>query len=211
MEIKWLGHSSFLLTDSNGRRLLTDPFDHTVGYPLFQGDCDVVTVSHQHFDHNYTEKVKDTAKIINKVGFFQPCDIPITGIPSFHDDVEGAKRGENIIYVIEMDGYRICHLGDLGHMLTENDIEKLGKIDILLIPVGGNFTIDGKKAAELAVKIDPHIIIPMHFKTPKLSFPLDGVETFLKYMKNGEKLLGNILKIEGTISGKNLVKILEYQ
>jgi L-ascorbate metabolism protein UlaG (beta-lactamase superfamily) len=211
MQIKWLGHSSFLFTDSKGRRLLTDPFDNSVGYPLFEGTCDVVTVSHQHFDHNYIEKVKDKAEIVTKVGFFNVCDIPITGIHSYHDDVEGAKRGENTIFIIEMDGYRVCHLGDLGHMLTSEDIEKLGRVDVLLIPVGGNFTIDGKQAAELAIKIEPHIIIPMHYKTPHLSFSLDGVETFLKHMKNGEKLSENTLKIEGSLCAKNEVKVLDFK
>lgn len=211
MEIKWLGHSSFLFTDSKGRRLLTDPFDNTVGYPVFEGDCDVVTISHQHFDHNYIDKVKDKAEIIDKVGDFYACDIPITGIHSYHDNVQGAKRGDNTIYIIQMDEYRICHLGDLGHMLSEEDIKKLGEIDILLIPVGGNFTIDGRQAAELALKIEPHMIMPMHYKTPSLSFPLDGAETFLRYMKNGEKLSGNTLKLEGSLSGKNEVKVLDYK
>lgn len=211
MEIKWIGHSSFLLTDSKGRKLLTDPFDDTLGYTIFNGDCDVVTVSHQHFDHNYIDKVKDKAEILNKVGFFNLCDIPIEGIHSYHDDVHGSKRGDNIIYIIEMDGYRICHLGDLGHMLTEKDIEELGRVDVLLIPVGGNFTIDGKQAAELAVKIHPHIIIPMHYKTPNLSLPIDGAETFLKHMKNGEKLSGSILKLEGPLSSINEVKVLNYK
>lgn len=211
MEIKWLGHSSFLLTDSKGRKLLTDPFDTTVGYAVFEGDCDVVTISHEHFDHNYTDKVKNKAEIVNKIGFFNVCDIPITGIHSFHDNVNGAKRGDNTIYIVEMDGYRLCHLGDLGHMLSDDTIEKLGDIDVLFIPVGGNFTIDGKEAATLAYKISPHIIIPMHYKTPDLTFKLDGVESFLTHMKNGDKLSGNTLKLDGNLSETNSVKILQYK
>lgn len=211
MIIKWLGHSSFLMEDSKGRRLLTDPFDSSVGYPLFDGSADVVTISHQHFDHNYIEKVKNKAEIIHKVGFFNACDIPITGIHSYHDNVKGAKRGENTIYIIEMDGLRLCHLGDIGHMLTDDEIHTLGDVDVLFIPVGGNFTIDGNEAAVLALKINPHIIIPMHYKTPALSFPLDGVEPFLKAMKNAEKIHGNTLNLEGPLTETNAVKVLDYK
>lgn len=210
MEITWLGHSSFLIEDSKGRKVLTDPFDESVGYPIFEGDVDVVTISHSHFDHNYTEKVKYNA-ISDKVGYFNLCDIPIAGIPSYHDKVQGAKRGENIIFIVQVDGYRICHLGDLGYVLSDEEVKSLGNIDVLLLPIGGNYTIDGKEASELANRINSHIIIPMHYKTHILSFPLEGLENFLTYMKNGEKVGSNKIHIEGPLEGKNKVKILDYK
>ncbi|MHC6181338.1 MBL fold metallo-hydrolase [Clostridium sp. JNZ X4-2] len=210
MKITWLGHSSFLLEDSNCHKLLTDPFDETVGYKVFQGEVDLITISHNHFDHNYTQNIK-YGHIINKTGSFNLYDIPIMGIPSYHDKVRGAKRGKNIIFIIEMDGYRICHLGDLGYILSKDEIEKLGSIDVLLIPVGGNFTIDGKEAAELTRSINSHMVIPMHYKTSSLTFELDGLEKFLKYMKGAERIKNNSLVIENKLQEYNSVKILDYK
>ncbi len=208
MEITWLGHASFLIKDSKGRKLLTDPFDKSVGYQTFHEEVDLVSISHHHFDHDYIKELKGNPEIIDKAGLFYLCDIPIEGIPSYHDNSQGSKRGENIIFTFEMDGYKICHLGDLGHELSQDYVTKLGNIDILLIPVGGNYTIDGKEAANIAKLINSRIIIPMHYKTPSLSFPLDGVETFITSMKNGERVNDCTLKIEGKLEGRNVVKIL---
>jgi L-ascorbate metabolism protein UlaG (beta-lactamase superfamily) len=207
MKVTWLGHACFLLEDSKGRKLLTDPFDATVGYTMYKGTVDVVTVSHQHFDHNHIEMINPGAKVINKVGFFNECDITIQGLPSYHDKCKGAKRGENIIFVIEMDGYRFCHLGDVGHILDSKDIDLIGSIDVLFIPVGGNYTINGEEAAKIAKEIESKIVIPMHYKTPQLSFELEGVETFLTFMKNGDRISGNTLEITEGIVGNNNVKI----
>lgn len=209
MEITWLGHASFLIKDSKGRKLLTDPFDKSVGYQTFHEEVDLVSISHHHFDHDYIKELKGNPEIIDKAGLFYLCDIPIEGIPSYHDNSQGSKRGENIIFTFEIDGYKICHLGDLGHELSQDYITKLGNIDILLIPVGGNYTIDGKEAANIAKLINSRIIIPMHYKTPSLAFPLDGVETFITSMKNGERINDCTLRIEGELEGRNVVKILD--
>lgn len=211
MEITWLGHSSFLIKDSKGRTLLTDPFDETVGYKVFENSADIVTISHHHFDHDYTKKVKGNPKILDKVGFFHECDIDIKGIPSYHDNVQGAKRGENVIYVFKMDDYRICHLGDLGHVLAVKDADQIGEIDILLIPVGGNYTIDGKEAAAVCKLLNPHIVIPMHFKTSSISFPIEGAESFLMHMQNGDRIHSNTLKLNDRLEGTNVVKILDFK
>lgn len=210
MKITWIGHSSFLLEDSKGRKLLTDPYDETVGYNIFKGDVDVVTISHHHFDHDYTKMINKNAAIIDKVGLFYEKDISIKGLPSYHDKFKGAKRGENVIYIFEMDDLRICHLGDLGYILSQNEIDELGDIDVLLIPVGGNFTIDSKEAAELCSKIKAHIVIPMHYKTPVINFPIDGVEGFINQMKNGTKINDSTLIIDKISDERNLVKILDY-
>jgi L-ascorbate metabolism protein UlaG (beta-lactamase superfamily) len=211
MEITWYGHSCFLFKDKKGRKLLTDPFDNSVGYALPNENVDVVTISHHHFDHDYTESLAGVPNVLDKCGFFYSCDIPISGLPSYHDKDKGAKRGENILFVFEMDEFRLCHLGDLGHELYADDIDKLGKIDILFIPVGGNFTIDGKEASELAKRIKPHLIIPMHYKTPALSFPLESVENFVLHMKSGEKIHDHTLIVNEMPDSYNNVKILEYK
>ena len=210
MKITWLGHSSFLLEDSKGKKLLTDPFDTSVGYEVYKGNPDIVTISHQHFDHNYTRDLKGNYKIIDKACMFNLDDIFIKGIPSYHDKNKGAKRGDNIIFTFRMDGYSLCHLGDLGHSLTSNDIEAIGDVDILFVPVGGNYTIDGKEASELTKKINPKIVFPMHYKTSKVSLPLDGVEAFLMYMKNASKIDSNTLIINDEIKESLSVKILNY-
>jgi len=210
MEITWLGHSCFLLQDSKGRKLLTDPFDTTLGYEIYKGSPDIVTISHQHFDHNYTKELNGNYKILDKVGMFYICDIPIKGTPSYHDKDKGAKRGDNIIFTFKMDDYTLCHLGDLGHSLSNDDIDAIGNVDILFIPVGGNYTIDGKEASEVTKKINPKIVIPMHYKTPLVSFPIDGVEKFLMYMKNASKIDSNTLIINDELKESMSVKILNY-
>jgi len=210
VKITWLGQSSFLLEDSKGRTLLTDPFDATLGYKIYEGSPDIVTISHQHFDHNYTEKLKGNYKIIDKIGIYNSYDIPIKGIPSYHDKNKGAKRGDNIIFTFRMDDYTLCHLGDLGHSLSNNNIDAIGIVDILFVPVGGNYTMDGKEASEVTKRINPKIVIPMHYKTSQASLPLDGVETFLMYMKNALKIGSNTLVINDKIKESLSVKILNY-
>jgi L-ascorbate metabolism protein UlaG (beta-lactamase superfamily) len=210
MEITWYGHSCFLITDSKGRKLLTDPFDNSVGYSNLNVVVDVITVSHHHFDHNFTEGLPGTPAIVDKCGFFNIRDIQINGIPSFHDKVNGAKRGQNIIYVFEMDGFRLCHLGDLGHLLSEEDINKIGEVDVLFIPVGGNFTVDGKESATIAKRINSHLVIPMHYKTEAISFPIDGVESFITNMKNGDRIGGPTMVLDKKEEKNNIVKIFEY-
>ncbi|MCY6484985.1 MBL fold metallo-hydrolase [Clostridium aestuarii] len=211
MEITWLGHASFLIEDSKGRKILTDPYDNSIGYKIFEGKADVVTISHHHFDHDYIKNIKGNPEILDKVGLFYACDIPIEGIPSYHDHSKGTKRGENIIFVLEIDGYKICHLGDLGHELSVEDINKIGDIDVLLIPIGGIYTIDAKEASIVSNAINSHIIIPMHYKVPSLSFDLNKIEDFIETMENTERLNSSTLKIEGKLKDRNKVKILEPQ
>lgn len=196
MNITWLGHSSFLLEFNNGVKLLQDPFDETVGYPLYSGYPDIITVSHEHFDHNYTKPfLKDSPTIVNTCGSFKVKDISIKGIASFHDNMLGEKRGPNIIYVIEAEGLRICHLGDLGHTLKEDVINEIGAIDILFVPVGGNYTLDGKEAAQVAKSIGSTYIIPMHYKTPYINFPISGAEDFITCMENGKREPSNTINL----------------
>lgn len=210
MKITWFGHSCFLLEDSKGINLLTDPFDSTLGYEVYKGNPNIATISHNHFDHNYTKELNSDCTIIDKVGLYNLNDIYIKGTPSYHDKNKGLKRGDNIIFTYRMDKYSLCHLGDLGHLLSNNDIEAIGDVDILFIPVGGNYTINGKEASEITKRINPKIVLPMHYKTSKVSLPLDGVEPFVMNMKNALKIDANTLTINGEIKETMSVKILNY-
>ena len=188
MKIYWIGHSSFLIEDSMGRRILTDPFHSSIGFEPFDGQVDIVTISHDHLDHNNRSFLSGKELVISSPGFFDASFAKINGFKSYHDNCRGIKRGENTIFLIEVDDYRICHLGDLGHLLEDELLLKLCNIDVLFVPVGGHFTLDGISAGELCHKINSKIIIPMHYKTPRISIPLDGPETFILSMKNATKI-----------------------
>lgn len=180
MKIKWLGHSCFLITGENGVRILTDPFDETVGYQLPAVEADIVTSSHDHFDHNHIGVVKGDFVHLNKPGPYRERDIEIRGIGSYHDGQGGQKRGDNIIFTFRLEGISVCHLGDLGHLLEDEQIRAIGPVDILLIPVGGTYTIDYRQAVDLIGQLEPKLVIPMHYKTPAMGFDIDGVDKFLK-------------------------------
>lgn len=186
MNIKWLGHSCFLLTSENGTRILTDPFDDTVGYPLPDVEADIVTVSHDHFDHNHTAVVKNDFVLVNKAGEHLFKDIKIKGVSTFHDNANGAERGINIIFNISVDGINVCHCGDIGHTLTQQHAHEIGRVDVLLLPVGGVFTVDADGAYEIMRVLKPKVTIPMHFKTDSLTFSVDGVNKFLTLAGGGE-------------------------
>ncbi len=195
MKIKWLGHSCFLITSSTGVRILTDPFDETVGYKVPEAEVDIVTTSHDHFDHNYVEAVKGEYVHINTSGRHNVKGIDILGVDTFHDEAGGSKRGGNVVFTYLVDGMKICHLGDLGHILTEEQLNQIGRVDVLLLPVGGTFTIDYREASELADKMNPRLIIPMHFKTPVMKFDIDGVDKFVAGKDSVESIDENELEI----------------
>lgn len=195
MKITWLGHACYLLENSVGKKLAIDPFNPSIGYNAPHVEADIVTKSHEHHDHNAVEQLKGNPIVISDIDKRCTHGYCIHGILSFHDDVEGAKRGKNKIFIYEVDHLRIAHLGDLGHMLSNVAVEKLGKIDILFIPVGSVYTIDGKKAAKLVEKINPKITIPMHYKTPKLNIDLRPVDDFLNYQNEYQQLNSNAVEI----------------
>ncbi len=208
MKIQWIGHSCFLLEDSLGRRVLTDPFHQDLGLNLYSDSLSVVTVSHTHFDHNNTASYREACTIIDSCGYHDLDFVKIHGFESYHDNAQGIKRGNNIIFLFEMDSLRICHLGDLGHILDQITIEKLGKIDVLLVPVGGNFTLNGSEAAKLCSLIRPSLVIPMHYKTPRISMPIEGPEDFILAMKNVEKIKEDFLMIKQVPKEVNKVILL---
>lgn len=195
MKIKWLGHSCFKITSSKGIRMLTDPFDDNVGYKIPSVEADIVTTSHSHYDHNFVDCVMGSFEVLNKVGNFYVKDIPILGVPTYHDNEAGAKRGDNIIYVFEVDGIRVCHLGDLGHILNQEQVAMLGKIDVLMIPVGGNYTINAEEAILVVEALKPKIVIPMHYKTPVIKFDIATVDEFIDKMGSVERVQTQVLEI----------------
>lgn len=181
MKISWIGHSCFLLETDKGIKIVTDPYESgsysgAVGYSPVNIQADIVTVSHYHADHGHTQGFK-TAQIVDREGSVKVKDIEIKGLMSYHDDKKGDLRGKIIIFVIKAEGLKIVHFGDLG--TQDVDADELKDIDIALIPVGGTFTLDAEEAIEVLDKINPKLTIPMHFKTPKLGFGIDGVDAFL--------------------------------
>ena len=187
MIIRHIGHACFRIDLDCGLSIVTDPFDPAVGYELPHTPADIVTTSHEHHDHNY---VGDLAPkhLVKGSGKTALEGVSIEGFPSFHDDVSGAKRGANTIFVFEAEGLRVAHLGDLGHPLTDAQIAQLGPVDVLLIPVGGVFTIDAGQAADLTKKIGAKITVPMHYARDELSFRLGQVDDYLAAM-GAEKLV----------------------
>jgi len=185
MEIQFLGHSSFRIKSSTAT-VVTDPFADSIGIKFPKVTADIVTVSHQHSDHNNTKAVQDVKRVVEGPGEYEVQGISILGFDSYHDDKKGEKRGKNTIYVIEIEDFRICHLGDLGHELSDKLMGEMGEIDVLMVPVGGVYTIDAAKAAEVARKIDPSIFIPMHYQVsgldPKTFGELGDTKEFVKVL-----------------------------
>jgi L-ascorbate metabolism protein UlaG (beta-lactamase superfamily) len=188
MKIKWLGHAAFLITSDSGTRIITDPYTPTAGlkYGNIKESADIVTVSHDHDDHNNVAAVQGNPKVVR--GTTEAKGIKIKGIPTYHDDARGSKRGSNTIFCFEVDGVNICHAGDLGHGLSEAQVAELGKIEVLLIPVGGFFTIDARAASQVCDQLKPRVIIPMHYKNDKCQFPIAGVDEFLRGKDNVTRL-----------------------
>lgn len=184
MLITYHGHSEFYLEAANGFCLLTDPYDDHVGYPMGAYRADAVTVSHGHGDHNDVAKALGAPAIVDSEGVWLPApDVKITAIPSVHDDAGGSKRGKNLLMKIEMEGLTLAHLGDQGAPLTAEQIAALGQVDVLMIPVGGFFTIDSKTAFAVAQALNPRIVIPMHYKTKyNADFPVSDEKEFLALM-----------------------------
>lgn len=165
MIITYNGHAQFLIETASGHRILTDPFDETVGYPCKEKTADVVTVSHQHHDHNYLKKVTNSPIVLDKAGNYTPLDgIKISAITAFHDDEQGKLRGETLMFKYEIDGLTLAHLGDLGCLPNQEQYNFLMGVDILFVPIGGTYTLDTLQAKEVVQKIHPRCTIPMHYR-----------------------------------------------
>ncbi len=176
-----MGHSCFKI---KGRQatIVTDPYSPDLGYSLGKLNASIVTISHQHPGHSFTAGVGGNPRAITGPGEYEISNVLVIGVATFHDEDRGKIRGANTAYLIEIDEISICHLGDLGHVLTDEQVEELGNVDVLLVPVGGVSTIDSPVAAEIVRQLEPKAVIPMHYKTPVLSRKLEPVEAFLKEM-----------------------------
>ena len=165
---------------SDGVMLVTDPYTDEIGLKMPHFEADIVTVSHDHYDHNNLGAIRGKPYIINTAGEYEIKGVFVEGVEAWHDEKSGGERGGNIIYRIEMEDISITHLGDLGHVLDAKQLEKLEGTDILLIPVGGKYTLNAAKAVEVISQLEPRIVIPMHYKVPGLKVDIDGVEKFIK-------------------------------
>lgn len=185
MEITYLGHSCFKLKGKNGT-VVIDPYQGSVGFEMSNVSADIVVSSHAHPDHNAVTKVKGTARrekpfIVDAPGEYEVGGISIFGVPTFHDKSKGTERGRNTVFVVYMDHLRVCHLGDLGHELTDKQKSDIGSIDVMLVPVGGHLTIDPETAVKMVTELDPFYVIPMHYRTEEHNADVFGD---LKTLKN---------------------------
>ncbi len=180
MKIEWLGHSCFKLTESTGTTIVTDPFDkEIVGFDMTKTTADVVTCSHQHKDHNAIVRIDGEPLVLSECGFWEVKGVDISSVLSYHDDRLGKKRGENKIFKFRMDGVDLCHMGDIGEDCTVRLADGIGSVNVLMIPVGGNYTIDAKQAKKYVDLMMPDVVIPMHFKTSKSAVDIEKLDEFI--------------------------------
>ncbi len=190
MNVKWLGHACFFITSKEGIRIITDPY--TVGgdinYSPINVTADIVLVSHGHSDHNNVAAVQGKPEVVKGSGTKTARGIQFRGVATYHDASQGKQRGHNTIFCFSVDDIKLCHLGDLGHLLSPEQVKEIGNVDILFIPVGGVYTIDAAGASRVCEQLKPRVVMPMHFKTPKCAYPIAGVEDFLKGKKDVRKV-----------------------
>jgi len=181
MKIKFLGHACFLITSGAGVKIITDPYatGGEIRYGEISESADIVTTSHDHYDHNNLSAVKGSPRIVREPARTEIKGVSIEGLQVYHDEYKGKNRGKNIIFCLGIDGLRVCHMGDLGHSLDANQVAALGKIDVLLLPVGGYYTIDAKTAKEVCGRLNPRVILPMHYRNEKCGLPIAPLDDFL--------------------------------
>jgi L-ascorbate metabolism protein UlaG (beta-lactamase superfamily) len=219
MNIQYYGQSCFKITTKPAGRgreemiIFTDPFDKSIGLRPPQGSANLILVSHEHPDHNNISALKGEPNVINIPGEYSVGGVNIIGLDSFHDEKGGELRGPNTIYILETEDIKICHLGDLGSDLTEKQLEMINGVDILMIPIGGKYTIDGEKAAEITKKIEPKIVIPMHYKIKGSSVDVEDEKKFCGEMGNcpADKISKFNVKLKD-LEGKNMeIKMMSVE
>ena len=188
MLIRHIGHAEFLIETENAVRIVTDPYDAGCGYPIRSVGAEIALVSHHHHDHDAVENLQGKPVIIDQAGLYTPAEgVRITAVRGYHDDEQGAKRGETLLFLIETEGLRIVHLGDLGEMLSDEQVSILHDPDVLMIPVGGFYTIDSRQAQGTAARLNAKVILPMHYRTKyNAEWPISGPEVFLEGYPNEE-------------------------
>jgi len=213
MKIKWIGHACFLIEGKEGR-VMTDPYDESIPYRPPDYTAEVITVSHDHFDHNAVERVKGSPTVIRGEGTNSVAGIHFQGIASFHDESGGTKRGANTIFTFEMEGLKIAHLGDLGEALSDEQMAALAEVEVLFVPVGGHFTIGPDEAAALVKRLpNLKVVIPMHFKTDRLgdNFPIATVDNFARKVQNVKRIgSSEVILSRESVPAQQEVWILDY-
>jgi len=191
MYITWLGHSCFKIEEKIGNDLITvvtDPYDDSVGLRLPKIKADIISVSHGHGDHANVDAVLPAADrqpvVLDRPGEYEVKGVAAAGIGSYHDKKQGEELGKSVIFKFEIEGVKLLHLGDIGTTLSDTQLERIGDVDVMFVPVGGKFTIDAKDAAEIVRQVEPRIVIPMHYKIDGVKIDIDGVEKFKKEMGN---------------------------
>lgn len=188
MKVRWLGHASFLIISDKGTRIITDPYQSggmggTLNYGPIREEAHVVVTTHDHADHNHLAGIRGAPQVVKGAGMHRAADVEFKGVSCYHDTSQGRERGKNTMFLFTVDGLRLCHVGDLGHQPSDQQLAELGPVDVLMVPVGGFYTIDAMEATRLSERLAPRVVIPMHYRNDKCLFPITGVEDFLKGKK----------------------------
>jgi L-ascorbate metabolism protein UlaG (beta-lactamase superfamily) len=215
MLIEWYGHSCFRIALENGKKIVLDPFDDTVGYEQPKIEANYVLESHQHFDHNCPKTIKGKFEVLSDPGEYVFEGLKITGYETYHDKQKGAARGKNIVFMLQAEGMTVCHMGDLGHIPSADFYEKIGRVDILMIPVGGYFTIDAAEAFEIVEKLQPNITLPMHYRTMHhTDMKIETIHPFLELATGHfdvSRKGGNSLTVtKDQLKKRSRITVLEY-
>lgn len=210
MILTCLGHAKFLLELESGMRIITDPYDASCGYPVTDEAADVVLVSHQHHDHSAVETVPGHPQVIDQPGeYILAPQVKVTAIPAWHDDQQGALRGATLLFLLEAEGLRVAHLGDLGHIPDQTQQAQLGPVDVLMLPVGGFYTIDAYAARETAQLLQARVILPMHYRTSaNADWPITPVETFLNLFEDDAEQLSLLRVCKGDLACQPQLAVL---
>ncbi|MGI5939220.1 MAG: MBL fold metallo-hydrolase [Thermoleophilia bacterium] len=214
MRLTYYGHSSFLVETRDGTRVILDPYvpgcyDGAVRYGAITDAADVAIASHTHPDHAGIDAIPGKPLVLVQPKTETIGDLRIKGVDVFHDGSHGSERGSNTIVILDDGDVRLVHLGDLGHLLTPDIVEQLGRVDILLIPVGGHFTIDHDEATEVVKALEPRIVVPMHYKTNRIDFPIAGVDPFLAGQGRVERKTSSTIEVtNGTLPKERSVIVL---
>jgi L-ascorbate metabolism protein UlaG (beta-lactamase superfamily) len=215
VSLTWYGQACFLLKSPGGTTILLDPYSDKIGYKVPSLDAQVVLITHEHFDHNNSAMAKAPEKVIHGLdadGNWVPVsetfgDVKVRSVGVYHDDKEGKDRGKDTVFILETGGKTIVHLGDLGHLLSDEQVKAIGRVDVLLIPIGGVYTIDADAAQKVVAQLNPKIVVPMHYKTDPLSIPLAKPDKFLSLMTGVEKTTDSTLTV-GDLPGAQKVIVL---